>query len=141
MPFTGVDEFAHASNAEHLSDKKAALGFILESPVVGYPFGFFAREDVITDGASFILFLEFGGPITILLYFFAAARTRRYATDAGSRQDFPLYAIYFLLLSSVINSSLIDKAMVPVLIFLLTSRITGEPTEISHAAPQREFQR
>ena len=129
--FAGIDAFAQASNAEHLSDKENALKAIFDSPLIGYAFGFFAREEIITDGAAFILVLEFGVPIAILLYILVILRARRIANDSICGRDFPVYSIYFLLISSLINSSLIDKAIVPILIILLTIQTDRSPTQRS----------
>lgn len=126
--FTADDEFAQASNLEHLSDKESALKTILSSPFIGYSFGFFAREDILTDGAAFILSLEFGIPITILLYVLVILQMRKMAKSPNYRGDFPFFSVYFFLISSLLNSSLIDKAIVPILIILLTIS-ANRPTE------------
>ena len=127
--FAGIDAFAQASNAEHLSDKEMALQAIIESPLIGYSFGFFSREDIITDGAAFILALEFGVPITIFLFALVILRANTIANDSRCRPDFPVYSIYFFMLSALINSSLIDKAIVPILIILLTIQTYRYPTQ------------
>lgn len=119
---TGVDAFAQASNEEHISDNQKALKEIMNSPFFGYSFGYYAREDIITDGAAFILPLEFGIPLTLILYYNIIKQSKALNRKSTTKQNFPIYSIYYLVITSVINSSMIDRALIPILIILFTSR-------------------
>jgi hypothetical protein len=57
---TGEDEYAQASNLEHLNDYINALKFIYENPLLGISPQININENIITDGAVFSFILDSG---------------------------------------------------------------------------------
>lgn len=58
--FLGIDVYAAASTEEHIEDYKNAFNTYLDNPFVGISPEQELKENIITDGAVFILLLHFG---------------------------------------------------------------------------------
>ena len=94
--FLERDEYAAASTLKHFLDISTSIDYFLNAPVFGYSNSFILKNQIITDGALFILLLKWG--IAGLLIFISLILRI-------SKKN--IFLILLILIYSVLNSALI----------------------------------
>lgn len=115
--FSGNDEWATASNDEHLSDYFKALSYISENILMGINVNDYVLMDIITDGAWFIFALDLSPVISFVLFGMILIMSYKFwlFTKESTCPNFsPLLII--LAMGGWFNSFLVDKASLSIIL-------------------------
>ena len=111
--FTGDDDYASQSTAEHLIDYIKAYEMFKNNPIVGVSAKRILEEEIITDGAIPILILRnglFGFLILLLMYFFIMKKYNYQSKKLEITTSFFIFSLVFFPLS-ILNSAILDKGI------------------------------
>lgn len=108
---TGNDDWAQASNAEHLSDYIVFYNIITENLLLGIPVGKNFIENYITDGAWFSFILDFGLLLfTIFLAIWLLLLRFSFKVQKATEYRYLVFPFLFMIsLTGFFNSFLMEK--------------------------------
>lgn len=124
--FSGEDDYAVASNAEHIRDYYEALYILVSNPVMGVSPNFVFEFKIITDGALFFLALINGIPFSLFSSVFIVSIIREMWLKGNSTL---VGFIVLVVLYSFLNSSMIHKQLMQ-LFFCVAALSYSESSKI-----------